>query len=101
MTGSFSESAATLEVESGYSLESHQVAAFRRCILDGSWDEAESGLSQLGVTDEDSLLVCCPLVQCFVLLTPLKGGQISYQSAEISGALGDAEDDCCALCASE
>lgn len=57
--GSFSESAATLEAESGYSLESHQVTAFRRCILDGLWDQADDALLLLGVTDEDNLLVSC------------------------------------------
>ena len=43
-----SESAATLEAESGYRMESPQVAHFRRCILEGNWSEAEASLSGLG-----------------------------------------------------
>ncbi|TDL25023.1 WD40 repeat-like protein [Rickenella mellea] len=49
------ESAATLEAESGYTMESPEVAEFRECILDGSWDSAEVTLSRLGVSDDESL----------------------------------------------
>lgn len=50
------ESAATLEAESGYSLEAPEVSEFRQHILRGAWAHAEPLLVQLGVTDEDALL---------------------------------------------
>ncbi|EIW84917.1 WD40 repeat-like protein [Coniophora puteana RWD-64-598 SS2] len=49
------ESAATLEAESGYSLETGYVSEFRQCILEGSWSQAEALLPRLGVVDETSL----------------------------------------------
>ncbi|TFK54698.1 WD40 repeat-like protein [Heliocybe sulcata] len=49
------ESAATLEAESGYAMETPEVADFRTCILEARWDEAERALLQLGVTEEDGL----------------------------------------------
>ncbi|KAH7926652.1 WD40 repeat-like protein [Leucogyrophana mollusca] len=49
------ESAATLEAESGYSLESPDVSSFRNYIMDASWASAEALLIQLGVADEESL----------------------------------------------
>jgi hypothetical protein len=52
-----SESAATLEAESGYVMETSRVAEFRRCILEGSWSEAESALEHLGVVEDDGLWV--------------------------------------------
>jgi len=53
-----SESAATLEAESGYVMETSRVAEFRRCILEGMWSEAESALEHLGVAENDGLWVC-------------------------------------------
>lgn len=50
------ESAATLEAESGYSLEAPEVSEFRQHILRGAWADAEPLLVQLGVTDTDALL---------------------------------------------
>ncbi|OAX42006.1 WD40 repeat-like protein [Rhizopogon vinicolor AM-OR11-026] len=50
------ESAATLEAESGYSLEAPEVTQFRQHILHGAWAHAEPLLIQLGVTDEDALM---------------------------------------------
>jgi hypothetical protein len=52
-----SESAATLEAESGYVMETSRVAEFRRCILEGTWSEAESALERLGVAENDGLWV--------------------------------------------
>ncbi|KAH7910762.1 WD40 repeat-like protein [Hygrophoropsis aurantiaca] len=49
------ESAATLEAESGYSLESSDVSNFRNYILEASWSSAEALLIQLGVADKESL----------------------------------------------
>lgn len=49
------ESAATLEAESGYVMETSRVAEFRRCILEGSWNEAESALEHLSVAEDDGL----------------------------------------------
>ncbi|KAH9066471.1 WD40 repeat-like protein [Lactarius vividus] len=49
------ESAATLEAESGYVMETSRVAEFRRCILEGAWREAEEALEHLGVAEDDGL----------------------------------------------
>ncbi|KAL6301773.1 WD40 repeat-like protein [Sparassis latifolia] len=49
------ESAATLEAESGYTMESPEVSEFRKCILDASWDSAEAALMRLGVADDERL----------------------------------------------
>ncbi|KXN92272.1 WD repeat-containing protein 26 [Leucoagaricus sp. SymC.cos] len=49
------ESAATLEAESGYSMESPDVSQFRRYILDGLWAKAEAALSRLIHTDDENL----------------------------------------------
>ncbi|RPD66631.1 WD40 repeat-like protein [Lentinus tigrinus ALCF2SS1-7] len=51
----YMESAATLEAESGYIMETPEVAEFRRCILDASWDSAEAALMRLGVTEGEGL----------------------------------------------
>ncbi|KAF9532157.1 WD40 repeat-like protein [Crepidotus variabilis] len=47
------ESAATLEAESGYTMESLEVSQFRRYILEGLWSKAEVALETLGVEDEE------------------------------------------------
>ncbi|KAF9469272.1 WD40 repeat-like protein, partial [Collybia nuda] len=49
------ESAATLEAESGYSMETSEVSDFREYILDGSWSKAEAALMRLGVSDDEGL----------------------------------------------
>ncbi|KAH9833011.1 WD40 repeat-like protein [Rhodofomes roseus] len=49
------ESAATLEAESGYTMESPEVAEFRRCILDADWARANAALMRLGVADDERL----------------------------------------------
>ncbi|RDX46846.1 WD40 repeat-like protein [Lentinus brumalis] len=51
----YMESATTLEAESGYVMETPEVADFRRCILDASWDSAEAALMRLGVTEGEGL----------------------------------------------
>ncbi|KAI9061512.1 WD40 repeat-like protein [Trametes sanguinea] len=51
----YMESAATLEAESGYIMETPEVAEFRRCILNASWDSAEAALARLGVTEGEGL----------------------------------------------
>lgn len=63
-----SESAATLEAESGYTMESPEVAEFRRCILDADWARANAALMRLGVADDERLwaslgMLCqgCPM----------------------------------------
>ena len=53
----FRESATTLEAESGYIMETPEVAEFRRCILNASWDSAEAALMRLSVTENDGLWV--------------------------------------------
>ncbi|KAI0820195.1 WD40 repeat-like protein [Trametes gibbosa] len=51
----YTESAATLEEESGYIMETPEVAEFRRCILNASWDSAETALMRLGVSEGEGL----------------------------------------------
>ncbi|KAJ3989155.1 WD40 repeat-like protein [Lentinula detonsa] len=48
------ESAATLEAESGFSMEEPQVRRFREYILSGMWSKAEDSLSRLGIVNEDN-----------------------------------------------
>ena len=55
-----SESAATLEAESGYAMESPEVSQFRQLILDGLWSKAEAALMRLGVDEEEGLWVGSP-----------------------------------------
>lgn len=52
-----SQSAATLEMESGYSMEAPEVSEFRQYVLDGSWAKAEAALLRLGVVDQEGLWV--------------------------------------------
>lgn len=66
----FRESAATLEAESGYSLEAPEVSEFRQHILRGAWADAELLLVELGVTDTDALVVCICSCMTDMLLTP-------------------------------
>ncbi|KIJ69067.1 hypothetical protein HYDPIDRAFT_172550 [Hydnomerulius pinastri MD-312] len=49
------ESAATLEAESGYTLEAPEVTEFRQYILNADWANAESLLSHIAVADDESL----------------------------------------------
>ncbi|KAI0724985.1 WD40 repeat-like protein [Fomitopsis betulina] len=49
------ESAATLEAESGFTMESTEVAEFRQCILDADWMRADAALMRLGVADDERL----------------------------------------------
>ncbi|KAJ7157017.1 WD40 repeat-like protein [Mycena crocata] len=49
------ESAATLEAESGYAMETPDVADFRRFILEARWAKAENALQRLGVRDREGL----------------------------------------------
>lgn len=55
-----SESAATLEAESGYVMETPEVAEFRQCILEGAWTAAEDALTQLCGPQDDGLWVRTP-----------------------------------------
>jgi len=58
------ESAATLEAESGYAMESSEVSQFRQYVLDGAWAKAEAALERLGVDGEEGLWVWaefCPM----------------------------------------
>ncbi|KAJ3502077.1 hypothetical protein NLJ89_g9048 [Agrocybe chaxingu] len=49
------ESAATLEAESGYTMESPEVSQFRQYILDGMWSKAEIALERL-MSEEDEAI---------------------------------------------
>ncbi|KAF5315776.1 hypothetical protein D9611_004875 [Ephemerocybe angulata] len=50
------ESAATLEAESGYTMETLEVTQFRQYILDGVWSKAETALRHLYIEEPESLL---------------------------------------------
>jgi len=52
-----SESAATLEAESGYVMEAPEVSDFREYILEGSWLKAEAALLSLGINQEEGIWV--------------------------------------------
>ncbi|KII88044.1 hypothetical protein PLICRDRAFT_30507 [Plicaturopsis crispa FD-325 SS-3] len=52
----YTESAATLEAESGYSLESMEVSEFRDYIIHGAWPSAEAALQHLAIDEEEALL---------------------------------------------
>ncbi|KAI0797559.1 WD40 repeat-like protein [Abortiporus biennis] len=69
------ESAATLEAESGYTMETPQVSEFRQCILDGAWSNAETALMHLGV-NEDALLEAKFLISQQKYLELLEAGKI-------------------------
>ncbi|KZS88363.1 WD40 repeat-like protein [Sistotremastrum niveocremeum HHB9708] len=71
------ESAATLEAESGYTMETPQVAEFRQRILDGEWTRAETALETLGVTDPDELNATKFLLSQQKYLELLESQQIS------------------------
>ncbi|KAJ6525716.1 WD40-repeat-containing domain protein [Mycena capillaripes] len=49
------ETAATLEAESGYAMETPEVTDFRHFILEAQWSKAENALQRLGVQDRESL----------------------------------------------
>ncbi|KAF8211925.1 WD40 repeat-like protein [Mycena galopus ATCC 62051] len=49
------ESAATLEAESGYAMETPEVTDFRQYILEARWAKAEDALQRLGVQDREGL----------------------------------------------
>lgn len=51
------ESAATLEAESGYEMESSEVSQFKQYVLEGAWAKAEATLERLCV-DGEGLCVC-------------------------------------------
>lgn len=51
------ETASTLEIESGYKLESPDVTQLRYSIENGLWDDAAAFLLRLGVTMESELRV--------------------------------------------
>lgn len=52
-----SDSAAALEKESGFELESTHVSAFRHAVLNGVWEDAETELAHLNIADPDDLRV--------------------------------------------
>ena len=45
-------------------METPEVAEFRRCILDASWDSAEAALVRLGVTEGEGLWVRTSSTSC-------------------------------------
>lgn len=92
-----SESAATLEAESGYTMETPDVSMFRQCILYGDWTTAEELLGRLGFSDEEGLWVSLQSEQSArdALITPCSGCEVPYQSAEIPGVSGGRKDYRC------
>lgn len=77
-------------------METSRVAEFRRCILEGAWKEAEEALEHLGVAEDDGLWVwfhCAQLNErCVLIHRAVSGGEIPYQSTEISRILRDRQD---------
>lgn len=85
-----SESASTLEAESGYTMEVPQVANFRRYILDGLWAKAEAALLRLGVTEGDGLWVS-EVISIWYFgshVLSILGSQISDEPAKVLGVAG-------------
>ncbi|TFY82981.1 hypothetical protein EWM64_g1032 [Hericium alpestre] len=73
LTGAiYSESAATLEAESGYVMESPEVSEFRQCILDGAWGDAEAALTRLGVSEDDGLWASSAILNLHTFVDPMK-----------------------------
>lgn len=91
----YSESAATLEAESGYSMEEAEVSDFRQYILDGSWGKAEATLMHLAVSDEEGLWVSVFTNLCNIALTSHPGCEVPDKPAEVSRAAGSEEDNSC------
>jgi WD repeat-containing protein 26 len=79
-----SESAATLEAESGYSMEAPEVSDFRQYVLDGLWGKAEAALMRLAVSDEGLLVNLSTFLMQPVHLISHPGCQIPDKPAEIS-----------------
>ncbi|KAJ8078989.1 hypothetical protein PM082_013273 [Marasmius tenuissimus] len=52
----YMESAATLEAESGYTMESSEARSFRDHVLMGNWGKAEAALSRMGMIDEHEMM---------------------------------------------
>ncbi|KAI0672732.1 WD40 repeat-like protein [Trametes maxima] len=73
----YMESAATLEAESGYIMETPEVAEFRRCILGASWESAETALVRLGVTEGEGLWDAKFLIAKQKYLEHLEAGKIT------------------------
>lgn len=63
-----SESAATLEAESGYTMETAEVSQFRQYILDGMWSKAEAALVQLGVQEDEGLWVRRAVMELYTII---------------------------------
>ncbi|KAL0577932.1 hypothetical protein V5O48_004039 [Marasmius crinis-equi] len=52
----YMQSAATLEAESGYVMESVEVRDFRDYVLEGNWGKAEAALLRTGMIDEHEMM---------------------------------------------
>jgi hypothetical protein len=94
-----SESAATLEAESGYSLEASEVTEFRQYILNADWANAEFLLSHLTTTDDEAIWVRSTRVRIIEpddLTHLFSGGALSHREAEIPRAPGSSKNDRCA-----
>ena len=87
-----SESATTLEAESGYIMETPEVAEFRRCILNASWDSAEATLVRLGVTEGEGLWVRLTRLNWWSYSDGEIGGEVPYREAEVFGMSRSTED---------
>jgi hypothetical protein len=87
-----SESAATLEAESGYSMETPEVSDFRQYIVDGLWGKAEAALMRLAVSDEALSVNPYPSTQLNSLMSH-PGCQVPNKPAEIPRAAGSEEDN--------
>ncbi|KAI0032289.1 WD40 repeat-like protein [Vararia minispora EC-137] len=60
----YTQSATTLEEESGYAMETPPVAHFRRKVLEGAWQEAVDALADLGLAEDSGLTEAkCLIIQ--------------------------------------
>jgi len=66
--GGFSESANTLEMESGISLETAAVAEFRHAVLEGEWRFVCDKLNEIGMKSVDVTVSPHPLPPLFFLV---------------------------------
>lgn len=90
-----------LEAESGFVMETPEVAQFRSCVIDGQWALAEEALLALGVTVEEGLSVCYNVSSLIDSLIDngSSGGKILDKPAEVFGVPGSRKYNTSVTCA--
>jgi hypothetical protein len=96
-----SQSAAALEAESGYSMESSEVAQFKQYILDGLWSKAEASLTRLGLKNDAKLWVRHSDIWAWIACSNNDTGcQVSDIQTKVSRVARSREDNDGPACAS-